>query len=157
VLLIYITTTFTYHCLLDNPSFPPKHGLSVRCLKYAFLKAGFNSADVGGLGSFAQTADAAYVSIMGYLCTRIVPVTSNEIARTFVNVVNFDILSTSLRVDRFNMIFRYREVQTKVLHILRVQLLSEANEMPGMNDSKALMETDRSTAKVKNDDSLGMG
>ena len=48
-----------------RPSFEPKHGLSVRCLKYAFLKAGFNSADVGGLGSLAQIAEAAYVSMIG--------------------------------------------------------------------------------------------
>lgn len=54
-----VANTIPYHCLLDRPSFEPKQGLSVRCLKYAFLKAGFNSADVGGFGSLAQIADAA--------------------------------------------------------------------------------------------------
>lgn len=49
------------------------------------MNAGFNSAAVGGFGSFAQIADAAYVSIIGYLWTSMVPVTSKEIARTLDN------------------------------------------------------------------------
>lgn len=68
------------------------------------MKAGFNSADVGGLGSLAQIAEAAYVSMIGYRCTKIVPVTSNETARTFDKIGMLSIEFGTNEVSRISSI-----------------------------------------------------
>ena len=50
-----------------------------------------------------------------------VPVTSNDIARTFDSIGSFDMLSTDAGVDRFNIKLKFNEAQIILLHILGYQ------------------------------------